>query len=70
MEQVDKDTLAQLSMRYGDYAVAQVLAENAVLNSSTMYANNPGAVIHRDAASLSKAVQAMKMNHPLRYMDT
>lgn len=68
MEQSDKDIIARLSRQYGEFEVVSALTEDAVQNTLTTYANNPGAVIHRDAATLTRLVTEMKMNHPLRYI--
>ncbi len=66
MDQSDKDIIATLSRKYGAYEVAKGLAENSVQETLTNYADNPGAVIHRDAATLTRLVGEMKFNHPLR----
>jgi TRAP-type C4-dicarboxylate transport system substrate-binding protein len=68
MDQQDKDIIQQLSTKYGVYEVAKALSENAQNECSTSYKNNEVAVIHRDAASMVRAVDDMRNNHPLRFL--
>lgn len=62
--------LRAIAHSYGTACAVTTLYEMASKAAATDYANNPDAVIHRDVATLKQAVEDLKLNHPLRMLET
>ncbi len=62
--------LQAIARSYGTACVVTALYEMASKEAETDYANNPDAVIHRDVVTLKQAVEDLKLNHPLRMLET
>ncbi|AUV59083.1 hypothetical protein [Escherichia phage PMBT57] len=66
MQTKDKKDLERLLRVYGDYALLAEITNIIEEDCRNGYANNPQAIIHRDAVVLREAVSKMQVLHPLR----
>lgn len=70
MKQEHIEELEYLCRLYGTYEVAKAVKNIAVTTSDEFHHNgNHEAIVHKDAITLTKALNMMACSHPLRYLD-
>jgi hypothetical protein len=65
MDAKHKKALKSMLSRYGTAQVVAHLTAICQENCRTDYADNPGAIIHADTASLERCVREMGRSHPI-----
>lgn len=58
--------LNKMCRRYGTYLVLKEITEQGRKECDETYANNQGAVIHRDIAIMEDAIELMMAQSPIR----
>lgn len=64
MNEADKKEIQRLCRTYGDAKIVAEITRQAIEECATTYANNQGAIIHKDTKTLQKCVKELARNHP------
>ena len=65
MNSEHKAAVKELIGWYGVAKVVKEMHDHCVESCRTDYADNPGAIIHRDTVSLSRCLNELGNNHPI-----